>query len=93
MISREQQFAEKLHGYNASAYAGRDNSRVRDLVDLLLPMQTKRNDETAPPAGEHRTNPPRTEGPILFRMIFRRHPNEPGFRSWQTSAVSNLIWD
>lgn len=32
-ISKEQQFAEKLHAYTKS---GRDNSRVKDLVDMML---------------------------------------------------------
>ena len=39
MISREQQFAEKLHAYTRPRL-DRDNSRVKDLVDLLL-MQTE----------------------------------------------------
>ena len=41
MISREQQFAEKLHAYTLPRTASRDNSRVKDLVDLLLLMQTE----------------------------------------------------
>ena len=41
MISREQQFAEKLHAYTLPRTAGRDNSRVKDLVDLLLLMKTE----------------------------------------------------
>jgi len=40
MISREQQFAEKLHAYTRPREV-RDNSRVKDLVDLLLLMQTE----------------------------------------------------
>ena len=40
MISREQQFAEKLHAYTRPRL-DRDNSRVKDLVDLLLLMQTE----------------------------------------------------
>jgi len=42
MISREQQFAEKLHAYTRPRI-DRDNSRVKDLVDLLLLMQTEMN--------------------------------------------------
>lgn len=34
-ISREEQFAEKLHAYSLPR-EGRPNSRVKDLVDLLL---------------------------------------------------------
>ncbi len=40
MISREQQFAEKLHAYTRPR-TDRDNSRVKDLVDLLLLMRTQ----------------------------------------------------
>jgi hypothetical protein len=40
MISREQQFAEKLHAYTRPRTV-RDNSRVKDLVDLLLLMRTQ----------------------------------------------------
>ena len=40
MISREQQFAEKLHAYTRPR-SDRDNSRVKDLVDMLLLMQTQ----------------------------------------------------
>lgn len=34
-ISREQQFAEKIHAYTLPR-EGRNNSRVRDLIDLFL---------------------------------------------------------
>jgi hypothetical protein len=40
MISREQQFAEKLHAYTRPR-VGRDNTRVKDLVDLLLLIRTQ----------------------------------------------------
>ena len=40
MISREQQFAEKLHAYTRPR-GDRDNSRVKDLVDLVLLMRTQ----------------------------------------------------
>jgi hypothetical protein len=40
MISREQQFAEKLHTYTRPR-PDRDNSLVKDLVDLLLLMRTQ----------------------------------------------------
>ena len=39
MISREQQFAEKTHAYTLPR-EDRENSRVKDLVDLLLLLQT-----------------------------------------------------
>jgi hypothetical protein len=39
MISREQQFAEKLHAYTRPR-TDPDNSRVKDLIDLLLLVRT-----------------------------------------------------
>lgn len=38
-ISREQQFAEKLHAYTLPR-GGRSNTRVRDLVDMFLLVRT-----------------------------------------------------
>lgn len=35
-ISKEQQFAEKLHAYTLPRQAGVTNSRVKDLVDMVL---------------------------------------------------------
>jgi hypothetical protein len=48
MIPREQQFAEKLHAYTLPRY-GAANSRVRDLVDMVLLVQsgTLSNDKVA----------------------------------------------
>jgi hypothetical protein len=40
MIRREQQFAEKLHAYTLPR-AGTVNSRVRDLVDMVLLIQSE----------------------------------------------------
>ena len=42
VISKEQQFAEKLHAYTLPR-AGRVNTRVRDLVDMLLLVQSGLN--------------------------------------------------
>jgi hypothetical protein len=39
MIPREQQFAEKLHAYTLPR-AGTVNSRVRDLIDMVLLIQS-----------------------------------------------------
>jgi len=39
MIAREQQFAEKVHAYTLPR--ARPNSRVRDLVDLLLLIRSR----------------------------------------------------
>ncbi len=48
MIPREQQFAEKLHAYTLPRY-GAPNTRVRDLVDMVLLVQsgTLSNDKVA----------------------------------------------
>jgi Nucleotidyl transferase AbiEii toxin, Type IV TA system len=40
MIPREQQFAEKLHAYTLPR-PGAVNSRVRDLVDMILLIQSR----------------------------------------------------
>ena len=48
MIPREQQFAEKLHAYTLPRH-GAANTRVRDLVDMVLLIQsgTLTNDKVA----------------------------------------------
>ena len=48
MIPREQQFAEKLHAYTLPRH-GAANTRVRDLVDMVLLVKsgTLRNDKVA----------------------------------------------
>jgi hypothetical protein len=44
MIPREQQFAEKLHAYTLPRKSA-VNSRVRDLVDMVLLIESKSSDE------------------------------------------------
>ena len=39
-ISKEQQFAEKIHAYTLPRGEGRQNSRVKDLVDMVLLIET-----------------------------------------------------
>jgi hypothetical protein len=39
--SLEQQFAEKLHAYTMPHTGTRDNSRVKDLVDMILLLETE----------------------------------------------------
>jgi hypothetical protein len=39
-LSKEQQFAEKIHAYTLPRDGSRGNSRVKDLVDLMLLIQT-----------------------------------------------------
>lgn len=43
-ISKEQQFAEKIHAYTLPREEGRQNSRVKDLVDLVLLIETGKVD-------------------------------------------------
>ncbi len=40
MISREQQFAEKIHAYTLPRADKRENTRVKDLIDLVLLQAT-----------------------------------------------------
>jgi len=74
MISREQQFAEKLHAYTRPR-TDRDNSRVKDLVDLLLLMRTQMEPhhlhENIERTFAHRQ-------PIQFRRNSHRRPNHGG---------------
>lgn len=40
MVSREQQFAEKIHAYTLPRADKLENTRVKDLIDLVLPLAT-----------------------------------------------------
>lgn len=40
VLSREQQFAEKLHAYGVPRDSDHPNSRVKDLVDMVLLLET-----------------------------------------------------
>lgn len=44
-ISKEQQFAEKLHAYTLPRPEGRPNSRAKDLIDMNLLLQESMNAE------------------------------------------------
>ena len=45
-LSKEQQFAEKIHAYTLPRDENRSNSRVKDLVDLLLLIQSNELDRS-----------------------------------------------
>jgi hypothetical protein len=47
VIQSEQQFAEKLHAY-ALPRTGVPNSRVRNLVDMVLPIRSRTLEWSAP---------------------------------------------
>jgi len=46
VIPKEQQFAEKIHAYSLPRDEGRQNSRVKDLVDMVLLISAKEMDST-----------------------------------------------
>ncbi len=45
-LSKEQQFAEKVHAYTLPRDENRSNSRVKDLIDLLLLIQSNELDRS-----------------------------------------------
>jgi Nucleotidyl transferase AbiEii toxin, Type IV TA system len=53
-VSREEQFAEKLHACTLPR-VGRENSRVKDLVDLVLLIERTRLDLARLPKAIHET--------------------------------------
>lgn len=53
-VSPEEQFAEKLHAYTLPR-SGRENSRVKDLVDLVLLIERTRLDTVRLPAAIRET--------------------------------------
>ena len=53
-VSPEEQFAEKLHAYTLPR-VGRENTRVKDLVDLVLLIQRTKLDTTRLPVAIHET--------------------------------------
>jgi hypothetical protein len=85
MISREQQFAEKLHAYTRPR-TDRDNSRVKDLVDLLLLVRTQMRPRRLRESIE-RTFAHRQLIPSRRNSHRRRSHGEPSLRSWRRSAA------
>lgn len=53
-VSPEEQFAEKLHAYTLPR-AGRENTRVKDLVDLVLLIERTKLDTARLPKAIHET--------------------------------------
>ena len=53
-VSPEEQFAEKLHAYTLPR-VGRENTRVKDLVDLVLLIEQTKLDPTRLPKAIHET--------------------------------------
>jgi hypothetical protein len=94
MISREQQFAEKLHAYTRPRI-DRDNSRVKDLVDLLLLTQTEMDqlrlrdniERTFAHRATHPLPPDLPSPPESWRVRFRELATECGLDLSMESAV------
>lgn len=67
MIQREQQFAEKLHAYTLPRPTA-PNSRVRDLVDMVLLIRSGTLDETRVVDCVRRTFARRDTHPVPFTL-------------------------
>lgn len=90
-VSPEEQFAEKLHAYTLPR-VGRENTRVKDLVDLVLLIERTRLDA----AGCQRQLAKLFN--VARRTKFRPHssrhrPHGPGrFQRWRRNVASNRTW-
>lgn len=98
MIRREQQFAEKLHAYTLPR-AGTVNSRVRDLVDMILLIQSGTLDAPAADEAILRTFNRRNTHPIPitlepppldWSMPFERLADECGLDASVSKAFAEL---
>jgi len=74
--SLEQQFAEKLHGYTMPRADKRDNSRVKDLVDMVLLLEMGNLEPEGVTAAVLATFSHRNSHPLPDTV-----PNPPG--SWR----------
>ena len=102
-ISREQQFAEKLHAYTKPRNAG-PNSRVKDLVDMALliqmaPIDGSKLEEavrlTFARRGTHDLPTELTQPPDAWQIPYGRLAEECGL-TWSMAesvqAVAELLW-
>src|SRR6478672_2307467 len=97
MISREQQYAEKLHAYTRPRI-DQDNSRVKDLVDLLLLMQTEMDqprlrdniERTFAHRATHLLPPALPPPPESWRPRFQEPATECGLDVDMESAVRDV---
>ena len=67
LIQREQQFAEKLHAYTLSR-TGTTNSRVRDLADMLLLIESGTLDSSVVAEALRRTFDRRGTHPVPIKL-------------------------
>ncbi|WP_207799380.1 nucleotidyl transferase AbiEii/AbiGii toxin family protein [Candidatus Cryosericum septentrionale] len=74
--SLEQQFAEKLHAYTMPRAGTRDNSRVKDLIDMILLLETGKLEPEGAAAAVLATFSHRNSHPLPERL-----PDPPA--SWK----------
>jgi hypothetical protein len=89
MVSHEQQFAEKLHAYTRPR-GDSDNSRVKDLLDLVLLMRTQMEPHRLRENIE-RTFSHRVTHPVPLELAPPPEPWRP--RSSELAAESGLEMD
>ncbi len=89
IIQREQQFAEKLHAYTLPR-TGTVNSRVRDLVDMVLLIQSGTLDPTVTTEALRSTFGRRGTYPFLRCWNLRRSIGAHRLKDWPTSVGSTI---
>jgi len=85
MIQREQQFAEKLLAYTLPRTT--PNSRVRDLVDMVLLIQSGTLESSRVVQALHATFGRRQRTPFPKLLLRLRRNGQHHSRGWQRSAV------
>jgi hypothetical protein len=83
-VSPEEQFAEKLHAYTLPR-VGRENTRVKDLVDLVLLIERTQLDAARLPRAIRETFQRRKTHEIPSALIGH-------FQRWRRNVVLNRIW-
>jgi Nucleotidyl transferase AbiEii toxin, Type IV TA system len=89
MITREQQFAEKIHAYTLPRNAA--NSRVKDLVDLALLLGSGGLDQRRILAALRLTFERRGTHDLAGRCIRRLRNGKSFFKRWPKSAGCRRI--
>lgn len=98
MITEEQQFAEKIHAYTLPRN-GRMNSRVKDLIDLLLLLQRRGFDLRSckealhtvfKVRGTHKLPDKLLPPPELWENLFQKMAKECGVNPNMTNAYEKV---